>query len=44
MPRAARFFGVFSNGELKARGLAYRRHDTPPFIKAVQEELLALVR
>lgn len=42
-PVPARYYGVFQNGELKARGLAYRRHDTPPFIKAVQQELLDIV-
>ena len=42
-PVPARYFGVFQNGELKARGLAYRRHDTPPFISAVQQEMLAIV-
>jgi len=42
-PVPARYYGVFQNGELKARGLAYRRHDTPPFIKAVQQELLEIV-
>ena len=39
----ARYFGAFTNGELKARGLAYRRRDTPLFIKKLQEEMLALL-
>jgi DNA polymerase, archaea type len=34
---------VFTNGELKLRGLACRRSDTPEFIKDVQQELLALL-
>ena len=42
-PVPARYYGVFQNGELKARGLSYRRHDTPPSIKAVQQELLDIV-
>ena len=33
----------FRKGDRIARGLAYRRHDTPPFIKAVQQELLAII-
>jgi DNA polymerase elongation subunit (family B) len=43
-PVATRYFGVFADGELKARGLAYRRHDTPLYIKEVQEEMLAILR
>lgn len=33
---ATRYFGVFADGTLKARGLAYRRHDVPVFIQATQ--------
>jgi DNA polymerase II len=33
---ATRYFGVFADGRLKARGLAYRRHDTPVFVQATQ--------
>jgi DNA polymerase-2 len=33
---ANRYFGVFWDGTLKARGLAYRRHDVPVFIQATQ--------
>jgi DNA polymerase II len=33
---ANRYFGVFADGTLKARGLAYRRHDVPVFIQATQ--------
>jgi DNA polymerase-2 len=40
-PVAARFFGVFTDGSMKIRGLACRRHDTPQFIKEAQEEMLA---
>lgn len=44
LPVANRYFGVMENGELKARGLAFRRHDTPPFIKEAQQEMLDLLR
>jgi DNA polymerase II len=33
---ATRYFGVFQDGAIKARGLAYRRHDVPVFIQATQ--------
>lgn len=45
-PRAgvpARYFGAFQDGELKVRGLALRRRDTPPLLKRMQEEMLALL-
>lgn len=35
-----RYFGVFSDGSLKIRGIASRRHDTPKMLKALQAELL----
>lgn len=37
---ANRYFGVFQSGEIKARGIAARRRDTPPFIARVQGELI----
>jgi DNA polymerase II len=40
---AARFYGVFTDGSMKIRGLACRRHDTPQFIKEAQEEMLAVL-
>jgi DNA polymerase II len=40
-PVAARFYGVFADGNMKIRGLACRRRDTPQFIKNAQEEMLA---
>jgi DNA polymerase-2 len=43
IPVATRYFGAFGNGELKARGLAFRRDDTPPLIKEAQEEMLHLL-
>ena len=35
------YAGVFRSGKIKVRGLACRRSDTPPFVKRVQEEILA---
>ncbi len=35
-----RFVGAFAGGEAKARGIASRRSDTPPFIAGFQRELL----
>ncbi len=37
---ANRYAGAYLNGELKVRGLEVRRHDTPPFIKRVQQQML----
>lgn len=38
-----RYFGVFTTGEIKMRGIEARRHDTPPFIKRAQTEMLDLL-
>jgi len=35
-----RFAGAFTDGEIKARGIALRRSDTPPLVAALQRELL----
>lgn len=35
-----RYFGAFTNGELKIRGIASRRHDTPLLFKQLQADLL----
>jgi DNA polymerase-2 len=35
-----RYVGVFQNGKTKVRGLALRRHDTPRFIKNVQQRII----
>jgi DNA polymerase-2 len=35
-----RFVGAFSDGSVKARGIALRRSDTPPFVARFQRELL----
>ena len=42
-PVPNRYFGLFTQGEMKVRGLACRRSDMPAFIQAVQQELLALL-
>jgi DNA polymerase-2 len=42
-PVPSRYFGVFSDGALKTRGLAHRRRDTPHYVKEVQEEMLAIL-
>ena len=45
-PRVAvanRYFGAYEDGSLKVRGIEARRHDTPPFIKDGQLEMLALL-
>lgn len=39
-PVANRYFGVFQSGEIKMRGIAARRHDTPRFIARAQVELI----
>ena len=35
-----RFAGAFTDGEIKVRGIALRRSDTPPLVAALQRELL----
>ena len=45
-PRVAvanRYFGAFEDGTLKVRGIEARRHDTPPYIKETQMEMLAIL-
>ncbi|RPJ40520.1 MAG: hypothetical protein EHM21_14545, partial [Chloroflexi bacterium] len=39
-PVANRYFGLFQDGEIKMRGIAARRKDTPAWIARVQMELL----
>jgi DNA polymerase-2 len=39
-PVATRYFGVFTDGALKVRGLMCRRRDTPPFVRRAQEAML----
>jgi DNA polymerase-2 len=43
LPVATRFFGTFEDGEIKARGLYFRRDDTPPLIKEAQMKMLDLL-
>jgi DNA polymerase elongation subunit (family B) len=38
-----RFYAVAENGSLKVRGLALRRHDTPPLVTRMQNEVLAIL-
>jgi len=45
-PRSAvanRYFGAYQDGSLKVRGIEARRHDTSPFIKETQMEMLAIL-
>ncbi|MCZ6530054.1 MAG: hypothetical protein O6949_06950 [Chloroflexi bacterium] len=45
-PRVAvanRYFGAYEDGSVKVRGVEARRHDTPPFIRNAQLEMLALL-
>ena len=36
VPVPNRYFGIFQGGQIKARGIEVRRHDTAPFIARVQ--------
>ena len=38
-----RFFAVAEDGTLKVRGLELRRHDTPPLVARMQQEVLAIL-
>ena len=42
-PVANRYFGLFQNGKIKARGLAFRRSDTPPLIQEVQIRMIEVL-
>ena len=39
-----RYYGRLTGGSLKVRGIAARRGDTPAYIRAVQQELLEVLR
>jgi len=39
-----RYYGVFSDGKLKVRGMGIRRHDTPEIICEFQRECLCLLK
>ncbi|MBM4348722.1 MAG: hypothetical protein FJ106_02375 [Deltaproteobacteria bacterium] len=43
-PVANRYFGLFKNGKIKARGLAFRRSDTPPLIQEAQVRMLEVLK
>ncbi len=38
-----RFFGAFGDGRIKARGIEFRRDDTPPLVRVMQERMLAVL-
>jgi DNA polymerase elongation subunit (family B) len=40
---ANRYFGLFKNGKIKARGLAFRRGDTPPLVQEAQLRMLEVL-
>ena len=40
---STRYFGRFADGTLKLRGLKVRQHGTPPFVRAFQHRLLAIM-
>jgi DNA polymerase-2 len=42
-PVANRYFGLFENGKLKARGVAFRRGDTPPLVQEAQLRMLEIL-
>ncbi len=42
-PVANRYFGLFENGKMKARGLAFRRSDTPPLVQEAQLRMLEIL-
>jgi DNA polymerase I len=39
-----RYYGRLSDGSVKVRGIAARRHDTPEYIRAMQQEMLEVMR
>ena len=43
-PVANRYFGLFNNGKIKARGLAFRRSDVPPLIQEAQIRMLEILK
>ena len=42
-PVANRYFGLFRNGKIKARGLSFRRGDMPPLIQEAQTRMLEVL-
>lgn len=43
LPVPNRYFGVFADSTTKVRGIALRRHDTPPLFSKVQGEILSMM-
>ena len=43
LPVLTRYYGVFTDGRIKARGIATRRHDTPEVIRKCIEEMLTIL-
>ena len=43
VPVPNRYFGAFLNGEVKARGIALRQHDTCFFVSKTQQEILKIL-
>ncbi|HKZ51885.1 MAG TPA: DNA polymerase domain-containing protein, partial [Candidatus Acidoferrales bacterium] len=44
VPVPNRYFGVFADGnQIKVRGLEMRRHDAPPLVARMQEEVLTIL-
>ena len=41
---ATRYFGRFSDGTMKLRGIKVRQRSTPPFIRSAQERFLAIMQ
>jgi DNA polymerase-2 len=42
-PVANRYFGLFKNGKIKARGLSFRRSDMPPLIREAQIRMIEVL-
>jgi DNA polymerase elongation subunit (family B) len=42
-PVANRYFGLFQNGKIKARGLSFRRGDMPPLIQEAQVRMVEVL-
>lgn len=43
VPVPNRYFGAFQGGEIKARGIALRRHDTPKYVADTQMGILKIL-
>ena len=42
-PVANRYFGLFKSGKIKARGVSFRRSDTPPLIQEAQLRMIEVL-